>query len=280
MRDIRLSYGNQKPERKAETKMDLGIKGKYALVTGGSHGIGRSIALALAEEGCNVAICARNKERIEETLVELKAIGIQCIGIPADVMIPADIERVMQIIIDSWGTIHILVNNVGGGGRLGGTVVEQTAEDIWLDVYNMNALAAIRFTMKVIPFMKKQKWGRVVTIASTQGREGGGRPWYNMAKGAEISLMKTLAMNPGLSKYSITFNSVAPGAIIFADNEWDILRKENPKELERLIDWKHPLGRLGAPKEVASVVAFLCSERASLVNGASIPVDGGESQSF
>ena len=89
--------------------MDLGLKGKYALVTGGSHGIGRSIALALADEGCNIAICARNKERIEETVVELKARDIHSIGIPADVMILADIERVMKTIIDSWRTIHILV---------------------------------------------------------------------------------------------------------------------------------------------------------------------------
>jgi 3-oxoacyl-[acyl-carrier protein] reductase len=280
MRDIHLSYGNQKPERRAKFKVDLGLKGKYALVTGGSHGIGRSIALALAEEGCNVAICARNKEQIGETLVELKASGIQSIGIPADVMIPEDIERVIKSVIDAWGTIHILVNNVGGGGRLGSTVVEETAEDIWLDVYNMNALAAIRFTMKVIPFMKKQKWGRVITIASTQGREGGGRPWYNMAKSAEISLMKTLAMNPELTSCGITFNSIAPGAIIFTGNEWDILRKGNPKEFERVIGWKHPLGRLGAPEEVASVIVFLCSKKASLVNGASIPVDGGESKSF
>jgi 3-oxoacyl-[acyl-carrier protein] reductase len=280
MRDIHLSYGNQKPERRVEIEMDLGLKGKYALVTGGSYGIGRSIALALAEEGCNVAICARNKEQIEETVIELKARGIQSIGIPADVMIPADIERVMKTVIDSWGTIHILVNNVGGGGRWGSAIVEETSEDVWLDVYNKNVLAAIRFTMKAIPFMRRQKWGRVVTITSIQGREGGGRPWYNMAKSAEISLMKTLAMNRQLSKYSITFNSIAPGAIIFTGNEWDILRKENPKEFERMIDWKHPLGRLGTPEEVANVVVFLCSEKASLVNGASIPVDGGESKSF
>jgi 3-oxoacyl-[acyl-carrier protein] reductase len=260
--------------------MDLALKGKYALVTGGSHGIGRSTALTLAAEGCNVAICARNKERVEETVAELKTKGIQSIGIVADAMNPADIERVVRTIIDSWGTIHILVNNVGGGGRLGSTVVEETAEDIWLDVYNMNALAATRFTMKVIPFMKKQKWGRVITIASTQGREGGGRPWYNMAKSAEISLMKTLAMNPELTSYGITFNSIAPGAIIMPDNEWDILRKEDPKEFERIIDWKHPLGRLGTPEEVASVIVFICSEQASLLNGASIPVDGGESKSF
>jgi len=260
--------------------MDFALKGKYALVTGGSHGIGRSIALALAEEGCNVAICARNKERIEETLVALNAKGIQSIGIPADVMIPADIERVMKTIIDAWGTIHILINNVGGGGRWGKDEVEQTLEDVWLDVYNKNALAAIRFTMKAIPFMRKQRWGRVVTISSLQGREGGGKPWYNMAKSAQISLMKTLAMNRELSTCGITFNSIAPGAIIFKDNEWDIFHKENPIEFQRRINTKHPCGRLGTPEEVANVVVFLCSEKASLVNGASIPVDGAEGRSF
>lgn len=91
--------------------MDLRIKGKYALITGGSHGIGRSIALALAEEGCNVAICARRKDWVEQTVVEPKAKDVEIIGISADVMIPEDIERVMKTIIHSWGTIHILVNN-------------------------------------------------------------------------------------------------------------------------------------------------------------------------
>ena len=260
--------------------MDLALKGKYALVTGGSHGIGRGIALALADEGCNVAICARNKERIEETVIELKAKGIQCIGIPADVMIPADIERVMKTVIDSWGTIHILVNNVGGGGRWGSDEVEETSEDVWLDVYNKNALAAIRFTMKAIPFMRKHKWGRVVTISSIYGREGGGRPWFNMAKSAEISLMKTLAMNPALARDGITFNSIAPGAIMIPDTGWENEQKQNPEKFKKMVNTQFPLGRLGTPEKVANVVVFLCSEKASLVNGASIPVDGGESRSF
>lgn len=260
--------------------MDFALKGKNALVTGGSHGIGRSIALALAEEGCNVAICARNKERIEETLVALNAKGIQSIGIPADVMIPADIERVMKTIIDAWGTIHILINNVGGGGRWGKDEVEQTSEDVWLDVYNKNALAAIRFTMKAIPFMRKQKWGRVVTVSSIYGREGGGRPWFNMAKSAEISLMKTLAMNASLVRDGVTFNSVAPGAIMIPDTGWEQGEKQNPEKFGKMVDSQFPLGRLGSPEEVANVVVFLCSEKASLVNGASIPVDGAESRSF
>ncbi len=97
--------------------MDLKLKGKYALVTGGTHGIGKNIALALAEEGCNVAVCSRNKRRVKNTVLELKAKGVDCIGITADIMIESNIKNAMKKVIDKWGTIHILINNVGGGGR-------------------------------------------------------------------------------------------------------------------------------------------------------------------
>lgn len=260
--------------------MDLGIKEKYALVTGGSHGIGYSTALALAEEGCSVAICARNKERVEKTVAELKSKGVDSIGISADVAIPSDVQRVMKSVIDSWGTIHILVNNVGGGGRWGSDVVEETPEEVWLEVYNKNALAAIRFTMLAIPFMRKQKWGRVVTITSIYGREGGGRPWFSMAKSAQTILMKALALKHYLSRDGITFNSVAPGAIMIPDTGWDQQRKQNPREIEKMLEQGFPLGRFGTPEEVASVVTFICSEKASLLNGASIPVDGAQSKSY
>ncbi len=260
--------------------MNFKIKGKHALVTGGSHGIGRSIALALADEGCNVAICARNKERIKEIVVEIKAKGVKSIGISADVLVPKDIDQVMKAVIDVWGTIYILVNNVGGGGRWGSSSVEETSEDVWIDVYNKNAMAAVRFTRLAIPFMRKQKWGRVVTISSIYGREGGGRPWFNMAKSAEISLMKTLAMNDDLVRDGITFNSVAPGGIMIAGTGWERERENNPKEFKEMVDHQFPMGRLGTPEEVANLVVFICSEKASLLNGASIPVDGGESKSF
>lgn len=260
--------------------MDLGLNGKYALVTGGSHGIGRSIALALAEEGCNVAICARKKGWIEHTTAEVRTKGVEAIGIVADVLVPEDISLVMETMIGAWRTIHILVNNVGGGGRWGSEIVEDTEEQIWMDVYNKNVLAAIRFTVKAIPHMREQKWGRVVTITSIYGREGGGRPWFNMAKSAETSMMKTLAMTHYLARDGITFNSVAPGDIMIPDTGWDRERRENPDRFVAMTNEKFPLGRLGTPEEVASVVAFLVSEQASLVNGASIAVDGAESYSF
>ncbi|OHB76553.1 MAG: hypothetical protein A2Z25_17980 [Planctomycetes bacterium RBG_16_55_9] len=258
--------------------MDLGIADKYALVTGGSHGIGRAVALALADEGCHVAVCARNKGRVQETVEEIKAKGVEAVGVPADVLKLADIEHVVKTVIDSWGTLHILVNNVGGGGRWGGENIEQTSEDVWVDVYNKNVLAAVRFTVRALPYMRRQGWGRVVTITSTLGKEGGGRPWFNVAKSAQTALMKNLAMNFDLARSGVTFNSVAPGCIMIPQTGWERQRDEDPRAFEEMVKGTFPLGRLGRPEEVASVVAFVCSERASLLNGASILVDGGESR--
>jgi len=248
-------------------------------VTGGSHGIGLAIACGLAAEGCNVAICARNQWRISQTLEDLHKIGVEAIGVQADVLEPSNIKTVMEAIIHKWGTLHILVNNVGGGGRWGADSPEDTPEETWIDVYNKNAMATVRFTRLAIPLMRKQNWGRVVTIASIYGKEGGGRPWFNMSKSAEISLMKTLAMNPVFARNGITFNTVAPGNIMIPGTGWEDEMKKDLEGFKRKVD-SMPLGRLGTPEEVASMVVFLCSEKASLVNGACIVVDGGESHSF
>ncbi len=260
--------------------MDLGLKGKYALITGGSHGIGRSTATAFANEGCNVAICSRTDERINQTLSLLKGKGVECIGIPCDVMKESDIKKVMNTVIDRWGTLHILVNNVGGGGRWGKEIVEDTGEEVWLEVYNKNALAALRFTMLALPYMRRQKWGRVVTVTSIFGREGGGRPWFSMAKTAQTAMMKSMSLQHYLCRDNITFNSIAPGAIMIPDTGWEKEAKENPEKTQELLKHEFPLERFGTPEEVGDVIAFICSERAGLLNGMSIPVDGGQSKSL
>ena len=260
--------------------MDLELKGKFALVTGGSHGIGLATAQALANEGCNVAICARSEGPLQEAASDLEARGVSALGIQCDAMVAADIERAVNAVTDKWGTIHILVNNVGGGGRWGSPVIEDTPEDVWADVYSKNAMAAVRFTRLVIPFMRKQKWGRVVTVASIFGREGGGRPWFNMAKSAEISLMKSLAMTNDLVRDNITFNTVAPGHIYVPGTGIEDERTDDEAAFARRLDTEFPMGRMGTPEEVASVIVFACSTRASLLSGTSIPVDGGESRSF
>ena len=258
--------------------MQLGLNGKYALVTGGSHGIGRAIALSLAREGCNVAICARNKQRVDEVVKEIKAEGVVGIGITADATNLQDIERVMSVIIQSWGKLHILINNVGGGGSWGSDDVEQTSENVWQEVYDKNVTTAIRFTMRCLSLMRKEKWGRVVTISSTCGREAGGRPWYSIAKSAQISFMKSLAVKHELARDGVTFNSIAPGQIMIPDTGLARKQKENPEEFNKFVLDNFPLGRLGSPEEVADVVAFICSDKARLLNGASIVVDGGQSK--
>lgn len=260
--------------------MDLGIKNKYALVTGGTHGIGKAIAFALADEGCNIAVCSRTPSRVEETEKQLKAKGIDCLAIQADVTIKEDIRRVIDKIIERWGTLHILVNNVGGGGRWGKEDIEVTDEKVWQEVYDKNVTSAIRFTKLVIPYMRKQKWGRIVTITSIYGREAGGRPWFNIAKTAQTVLMKNLSLKKDLVREGITFNSVAPGDIKIPDTGWEQEQKKDPVAFKAMLNEKFPLGRLGEPEEVASVVAFICSEKASLINGASIAVDGSEGWSF
>ena len=260
--------------------MDLGIKGKYALVTGGSHGIGLSTALALAEEGCNVAICSRNKERLEKASSRIKELGVHVVAVAADVMILADIERVMKEVIDSWGTVHILVNNVGGGGRWGSESLEETPEEVWQEVYNKNFLSAVRFSLRVIPHMRRQKWGRIVTITSLYGKEAGGRPWFNVAKTAQTALMKNLSLRKDLVREGITFNSVAPGCIMIPDTGWETEYKKDPEAFNKMVEERFPLGRLGRPEEVAAAVAFICSQKASFLNGASLLVDGGESKVF
>jgi 3-oxoacyl-[acyl-carrier protein] reductase len=176
--------------------------------------------------------------------------------------------------------LHILINNVGGGGGRVSGPVEDVPEEKWLEVYQRNALAAVRFTRLAIPHLRRAGWGRVVTIASVQGKEGGGRPWYSMAKSAEISLMKTLALNRDLVRSGITFNSIAPGRVIFEGNEWDQFRQEDPQRFAQTLDQRLPLGRAGTPEEVAAAVAFVCSEQAAFINGACIAADGGESYSF
>ncbi len=257
--------------------MELGIRGKRALVTGGSSGIGKAIALALADEGCQVAICARKKSPLEKTVTELNHKQDGCIGFQVDVTCPSQIQQTWDSLIEKWETLDILINNVGGGGERVKVPLEDVEEEIWMNTYTLNALSAMRFTMKAIPLMRQHKWGRVITIASIQGREGTGRPWYAISKSAEITLMKTLARNPDYARDGLTFNSIAPGTIITEGNDWRRFEQENPEKYNAVIQDKCPMGRPGKPEEIASVVGFVCSDSARFMNGACLVVDGGES---
>lgn len=258
--------------------MDLNLYNKYALVTGGSRGIGKEIALLLAQEGCNVAICARNYDGVKDVVSLIEDYGVKSIGVECDVLNKEDIERTFATVIKEWGSLHILINNIGGGGRWGEDNILDTSEDVWIDVYNKNTFAAMRFTIRFLPYMVKEKWGRVVTISSISGLQVHRRPWFGIAKSSEIVLMKSFARREEFIRFGITFNTVAPGAIMIPNTGWyDEMMKDKDK-FDEEIKRDYPLGRLGSPEEVASVVAFICSEKSSLLNGSCIVVDGGESK--
>ena len=260
--------------------MNFGIRGRKALVTGGSHGIGRSIVLALAEEGVDVAFSARGPKNLEETLKLLEPFPVKKLALKADALSRKDTKSLKEVVTSEWGGVDILVNNVGGGGRWGSENVLETSEKVWDEVYEKNLKVAVSLTTWAIPFMADNKWGRVVTITSTLGRLGGGRPWFNVAKTAQTVLMKNFALNRDFVRKGITFNSVAPGCIAIQNTGWHKEELKDPESFKAMLDTNFPLGRLGTPEEIADVVTFLCSVKSSLVNGASILVDGGESSTF
>ncbi len=260
--------------------MNLGLNGRRALVTGGTHGIGLATAKALAAEGCSIAVCSRTAERLKAAQAALESFDVDVIAEPCDVHSLDAIDSFWRTLSSAWGGVDILVNNVGGGGRWGSPTVTETGDNVWLEVYEKNAAAAVRFTTRALPHMIAQEWGRIVTVTSRLGREGGGRPWFNMAKAAQTSLMKTLGMDHSLAGKGITFNSVAPGNIMIPGTGWEDEMKRDPEGFKNYVAGECPIGRLGTAEEVADVIAFVCSAKASLINGAAIAVDGGESRAF
>jgi len=255
--------------------MDLGLKGRVALVTGSSRGIGRSIALALGEEGCKLVLCARGDEALRKTAGEIREKGAEVVAVAADVTTKEGAEKTVRQAMESFQGIHVLVNNVGGSQWK--SFVEHTDED-WQEVIDMNLFASIRMTRLVVPLMEKQGSGSIILISSIWGRELGGPSSYNATKAAAIGLSKNLARE--LAPKGIRVNTVAPGSILFPGGGWDRRQKADPGRMAAFIEQEMPLGRFGKPEEVADMVVFLASERASLVTGACINVDGCQSRSL
>jgi 3-oxoacyl-[acyl-carrier protein] reductase len=257
--------------------MDLGLKNKVALITGGSRGIGKGIAGALLKEGCQVVICARNNEHLQNTTRELKQIAAGILPLQADVTRAEDVGKIVKTAIDTFGRIDILVNNVGGNRR---KMFEQTTDSDWQEIIELNLTAHVRLSRSVIPLMKKQNRGVIIFISSIFGRESGGATLsiYNTTKSALISLAKIMAVE--LAPFGIRVNSVAPGSIRFSGGSWDERAKKDPQGIAEFVKREMPLGRFGTVEEVADVVTFLVSEKAGLVTGVCLNIDGGQSRSL
>ena len=251
--------------------MDLGLKGKVAVITGGSRGIGRSIALGLAAEGCDVAICARGEEALRATEKELAALGVRTFAQSVDVMQAGEAEAFIDATAGALGRLDILVNNAGGNRPGDG-------DEVWDEVVDLNLQSTVRATRAAVAYMKANGGGSIIHIASVFGREAGGGAPYMTTKAAVIAHAKSLALS--LAPEGIRVNSVAPGSISFPGGSWHRRQQEDPEGMKRFVAQNIASGRFGKAEEVADVVVFLASERASWITGACINVDGGQSKSL
>jgi 3-oxoacyl-[acyl-carrier protein] reductase len=249
--------------------VDLGIAGKVALVTASTRGIGLAIAQALASEGARVAIAARTESDVKRTAESLGGLGIA-----VDLMAEGGPRRAVEQTVSGLGPIDILVNNLG---LRAGSSWSDTGAKEFETAFEGNVTVSVRMSQLVLQGMVDRGWGRIVTITSVWGRETGGAPAYNAAKAAEISFTKSLAHE--VAAKGVTVNAVAPGSILWSGGGWDRRQKADPEGIADFIRHEMPLGRFGTVEEVASVVSFVCSKQASLVNGAVIAVDGGQSRS-
>jgi 3-oxoacyl-[acyl-carrier protein] reductase len=249
--------------------MKLGLEGKVALVTGGTRGIGLAIAKDLAAEGAKVSVAARTQADVERVGRDLRGFGVA-----ADLLTEAGCRRAVSQTVKHLGQIDILINNLGARA---GSAWADTGATEFMHAFQGNVVVSVRMTQLVLPEMLKSGWGRVVVISSVFGREAGGAPAYNAAKAAEISFVTSLGRE--VAAKGVTVNCVAPGSILWDGGGWHKRQKADPEGIAEFVKREMPLGRFGSAEEVASVVAFVCSEQASLINGACIAVDGGQSRS-
>ena len=257
--------------------MDLGLNGKVAMITGGSRGLGKQAATALAREGCKVSICARGEEQLQVTVDNLIVQGYQAQGVQADVTKEDGAARFHRDTIARLGHPDILVNNVGGSR--GSAIFEETSLEQFREGIEVNLMSSVRLTAMVLPQMKARRWGRIINIASIWGREYGGSIDYMVGKAGLIAFSKHLALQ--LVPFNVLVNCIAPGSIDFPGGGWDRFQKNNPKEVvDEFISRNLPAGRFGWPEPIGEMVAFLASDRADLVAGTCINIDGGQSRSL
>ena len=250
--------------------MDLKLKGKNVLITGGSKGIGKAIAVAFLDEEANVSIAARNKEVLEKTKEDLNhRVSI----IQADITKESEREKLITSYMEQNLTLDILVNNAGGSN---GNNVQDTSLDLFYEAMELNYFSVVHLSKLAVEHMKKCRGGSIINVTSVYGRESGGKVTYNNSKSALISFTKALADE--VVSNGIRVNSVAPGSILHETGNWIKRLEENPEKIEQFIKDEIPAGRFGTPEEIANVVLFLASERASWIVGSSINVDGGQSR--
>ena len=252
--------------------MDLGLHGRRALITGGSRGIGFAVAEALAAEGAAVGLVARDAAGLAAAAERLGSRGVLVATAVADVTDTPQLKRAVDDIATALGGLDHLVANAGG--TVGRGNLTSAGDDDFTATFALNAGHAAELIRAGLTHLRAAGGGSVVIISSITGMRPAPRTAYAAAKAAEIHLAATAAQE--LAPAGIRVNAVSPGSIMFPGGGWDSFQREHPEDFAAFLASQFPFGRLGRPEEVADVVTFLLSARASWITGANIAVDGGQ----
>lgn len=261
--------------------MELGLKGKVAIITGGSDGIGKAAALSMAKEGAKVAIAARTVSKLEAAASDIRAEakGGDVMAVPTDVRDEAQVKRMVDDVVKRWGRVDILVNNAGTSSA---QKFESLTNEVFSEDFQLKVYGAIYCIRAVLPHLKKAKGGSIINVTTPGGKASapGSNP-TSMARAAGISMTKSLSKE--FAADNIRVNTVCIGLIKSGQHRtrWEARHKQDPSytldrhwgELGKTV----PLGRVGESAEAGDVIAFLASERAAYVSGASVNIDGGVS---
>ncbi len=249
--------------------MDLGLKGKKAIVTGGTRGIGRAIADLLVEEGCHIAICARTAAQVEEAVARFRAKGVKAFGTAVDVADGDQLTRFVKSAAEALGGLDVFISNVGARG---GTNDEVS----WKRGFEIDVLGTVRGCEAAVPYLEASGGGAIVVVGSTAAVEVvGQRRAYSGLKAAILPYLKSLARN--LAAKKVRANAVSPGSVFFKGGTWDLMQQKNPDRYRQALE-RNPTGRMATPEEVANAVVFLASPRASFISGVNLICDGAMTQ--
>jgi 3-oxoacyl-[acyl-carrier protein] reductase len=257
--------------------VDLGLRGKVALVAASSKGLGRAVAEELAAEGAHLVMCARGKEILEQTAESIRQQAtVKVVEVPADVSDPKDIARVVKVAFEEFGQVDILVTNSGGPPS---GPFETLTPEMWDTATRLLLKSAVELTRALLPGMKERRWGRILNVTSIAAKQPiDGLMLSNSLRAAVIGFARTLANE--VAPFGVTVNNLLPG-FTRTDRVQELARSAGGKagspNTDIISKWEKeiPMGRLGEPREFAALAAFLASERASYITGSSIAVDGG-----
>jgi 3-oxoacyl-[acyl-carrier protein] reductase len=245
--------------------MDLGLKGKKAIVTGGTRGIGRGIAETLADEGCDVAVCARTEDAVNETVDVLKAKGVNATGKAFDVADGTTLKAWVADVGEELGGLDIYVSNVSAMGN-------DADEAEWRKSFEMDIMGTVNGIEAATPMLIESGDGAIVVVGSLSTVEAN-RPWpYASVKAALLPYVKGLSAS--LARKGVRANTVTPGVVHFEGGVWDMVKNEYPDHYEKTLK-RCKLGRMVTPQDIANAVAFLVSPAAGIITGANLIVDAG-----